>query len=87
MKTFIHVEMTIEQIEALPLIGKTINNWRQRNVTLREHPTDPTMLISDGISFDSFPEEKKVRVIAEEKRECYTTALSYIEQGLIYIYH
>jgi len=80
VRTFIHVEMTIEQIEALPLIGKTINNWRQRNVVLREHPTDPTMLISDGITFDN-----SLRVIAAEKRDCWTTALSYIEHGMVYV--
>jgi len=38
------------------------------------------MLISDGITFDN-----SLRVIAAEKRDCWTTALSYIEHGMVYV--
>lgn len=38
--------LTEEQITKLPLIGKTINNWRQRNITLLAHPTDADRLIT-----------------------------------------
>lgn len=71
---------SLEQLEALPILGTTINNWRQRHITLRQHPTDPSRLISVGVTFNG-----RMTVYADELRSEWATALDYIAQGKVYI--
>ena len=72
--------LTAEQIDSLPVIGETVSNWRQRNIVLRQHPTDENRLISVGTTFD-----KSMVVIADESRKDWQTALDYIGMGQIYV--
>lgn len=59
-----HTPFTIAEITAMPLMFTVQNNWRQRNVTVYEHPSDAGKVVSVGISFD-----QRMVVIAEETRE------------------
>ena len=70
---------TLETINALPVIGETVNNWRQRRITLRSHPTDPARLISVGATFDG-----SMVVIADDARKDWATALDYASRGKVY---
>jgi hypothetical protein len=79
-KTHNNTKFTIDEINALPKIGETVNNWRQRNVVLRQHPANETMLVSIGVTFDGM-----MTVISEEPRDGWATALDYIAHGKIYV--
>lgn len=74
-----NTNFTIEQINAMPLIGTTINKWRQRIIKLYQHPAYETIVISVGTSFDNTKQ-----VIAEESQANYATALDYIKHGKTY---
>ncbi len=52
MKTHNHTELSLEDIRALPIVGRIKNNWRQRDVTLYAS-SDPTKLFMVGVAFDS----------------------------------
>lgn len=71
---------TLGAIAALPLLGYTASQWRQRRIALYEHPTDTTLLVSCGTTFDG-----GMQVIATEPRSAWTTALDYIAHGQVYI--
>lgn len=79
MKVYNNTKYSNDEILSFPVIGYTASKWRQRNICLREHPEDPTRLISDGITFD-----ESMRVIADESKEEWAIALEYIEQGKVY---
>ena len=79
-KVYNNTSLTLDEVNALPLIGKTVSNWRQRNIELRQHPSDGTLLVSVGTTFD-----EKMVVIAIEKRTDWTTALDYIKHGKVYV--
>ena len=70
---------TPELIGTLPVIGQTVNTWRQRVVELREHPVDPDRLITVGYAFAG-----NMTVVADEPRSSWTTALDYIAHGKVY---
>lgn len=70
----------LKHIESLPLLGTTVNKWRQRNIRLFEHPIEPTALVSVGETFDG-----STRVIAEEPRSAWATALDYAARGKVYV--
>lgn len=55
-----NTELTIEQIEALPLVGICRNVWRQRDVRL--YRVAEGEVISIGVSFD-----RAQTIIAREK--------------------
>lgn len=59
-----HTPFTVAQILALPTMFTVKSYWRQRNVTVYEHPSDADKVVSVGISFD-----QRTVVIAEETRE------------------
>lgn len=63
----------------LTLIGLTVSRWRQREIALYAHPTDPNRIISVGTTFDG-----KIVVIADEEKADYLTALEYIRRGKVY---
>lgn len=58
---FEDIEQKIESLLHEIKRGKTM--WRQRDVVLYEHPTDPDRLISDGLTFNG-----TMRVISDEKK-------------------
>lgn len=80
MKIHNNTQFTLEQVERFKRIGETINKWRGRRITLYEHPEFPDHVISDGITFDN-----SMRVICQEPRTDWTTALDYIAHGKVYI--
>lgn len=69
----------IRDILKLPLLGVTINNWRQREIKLFQHPMKEDHVISYGVTFDA-----SMTVIAEEPKSAWTTALQYAARGKIY---
>jgi len=71
MEVHNHSGFTIEQIKELEYITQYKDNWRQRHVVLRKHPTDDKMIIADGQSFD-----RTIRVITCEHMNGFTRALS-----------
>ena len=76
-----NTDLSPADIAALPVIGKTVNNWRQRNITLHAHPTDPTRLVSVGVTFDG-----AVTVVCDESRDEWRVALDYIAHGKVYVF-
>src|SRR5512145_1151223 len=66
---------TPEEIGACPLIGETVNKWRQLVIRLHEHPTDPDRVISIGYAFAG-----GLTVVCDEPRTSWSTALDYIAQ-------
>jgi hypothetical protein len=53
VKIINNTEASLSYIEALPIVGKIKNNWRERNVTLHARPNTPDMLYMIGVSFDN----------------------------------
>jgi cephalosporin-C deacetylase-like acetyl esterase len=45
------MSMTHQEAAKLPEIGKLKNNWRERTVSVRQHPTDPQKVVSIGVPF------------------------------------
>ena len=64
---------TPEQIAALPVLFTVKSNWRQRNITIYQHPVLPDSVISVGVYFDG----RKV-VIADETREQWARQIAEV---------
>jgi YD repeat-containing protein len=79
MEIYNRTNLTSGEVICLPVIGCTVSKWRGRLVTLREHPTDPSRVISEGVTFDG-----SMKVIADEERSQWATALDYIARGRVY---
>lgn len=45
-------QLSLEEIEKLPVLFTVKNNWRQRNVVCHRHPHRTGGIISVGYSFD-----------------------------------
>ena len=75
-----HTPWSLDTIRTFPVIGQTVNQWRQRTVTLYEHPDVLSMVVTVGITFD-----QSMCVCAVEDRRHWRTALSYISQGKVYV--
>lgn len=56
----------------LKLLGTFRNNWRERNVSLYEHPTDPESIVSVGVGFHDGKE-----TVCEELRIAYMSQLEH----------
>jgi hypothetical protein len=80
--TYNNTHFTQVQIDNMVNLGMTVNNWRQRNVWLLQHPNDPDMVVSIGITFD-----QSMKVISAEPKSAWATALDYISQGKVYTSH
>lgn len=65
---------TPEQIQEQPVVGRVTNKWRERNITLYEHPENPENVISVGKSFCG----NKI-VVAVEKRTAWNRAIYYFD--------
>jgi hypothetical protein len=59
-------QYTLEQIKKLPVLKTFKNDWRQRYVTVHQHPDDKNMVISVGIPFN-----KGGATICEETKADY----------------
>ena len=55
--------LTEEEVYNLPILKSGKNHWRGRNIHLRQHPTDPLKVISEGTTFDG-----SMRVICDEMK-------------------
>ncbi len=75
--TYNNTDKSPEEIEALPIVGIQMNNWRQRRITLHADPdADSGCVYSIGKSFDG-----RDIVIALEPRAAFCTALDYWKHG------
>lgn len=72
-----NTQFSIEEVEAKPILFIVMNKWRQRNIAVREHPTDPERCTSDGVSFDG-----KMRVIADDSRKDWCGQFSQLPYGV-----
>lgn len=68
------------QIGTFPLLGETVNKWRQRNILLYAHPSEAQSLVSVGTTFDG-----ALTVAAVEPRESWIVALDYASRGKVYV--
>jgi hypothetical protein len=80
MKIYNNTDLSVEMVNSLERLGTTRNEWRGRNIRLLQHPNKPDHVISDGITFDN-----TMRVIAEESKSSWTTALEYAAIGKVYV--
>ena len=71
-----------DTLATLPVLGETVNMWRQRRITLYAHPSDPARVISIGRTSDG-----RTIVIADEDRASWATALDYIAHDKVYTSH
>ena len=71
---------TVAAIEALPILGMTVNKWRGRNVMLYKHPAKPDYVVSVGVTFDN-----RMTVICEEPASDLRVALEYARHGKVYV--
>jgi hypothetical protein len=74
-----NTSFTYEEITKFKRLAITINEWRQRNITLYQHPNDPERVISVGVTFNN-----SMIVVADEAKTLYQTALDYAKRGKIY---
>jgi len=74
-----NTQFTLEQIQQFPVLGTTVNKWRERNITLHQHPHDENMVVSVGVTFD-----RNMTVISEETKQDWVTALDYAAHGKVY---
>ena len=78
MKTHNNTIYTESEIGAMPELGQTRSNWRQRHVVLRQSPR-AGHVVSVGVTFD-----QTMRVISEESVDMWRTALEYAANGKVY---
>lgn len=70
----------LDTIAGFVKLGNTVNKWRQRNVTLLQHPTEPNNVVSVGTTFD-----QSMQVIAVESKDAWIKALDYASRGKVYV--
>lgn len=70
---------TWDEIASMPVIGTTVNNWRGRHITLRQHPHWPDSVVSVGVTFDG-----AMTVAAVEEKSDWAVALEYASRGKVY---
>jgi hypothetical protein len=80
MTVYNNTKFEEKEIETFPILGKTQNNWRKRNIILYKHPDKEDYLISVGTTFC-----ESMKVISEEQKQDLTIALEYASRGKIYI--
>lgn len=80
-EVFNRTGFTLESVRALPLLGRAVSKWRQRNIELYQHPTDENLVVSVGTTFDG-----KMMVVADdETKDSWATALEYAGRGKVYV--
>ena len=62
-----------------PVIGRLRNDWRQRHVTVYDHPTDPDQVISVGVPFDG-----SKPIVCEEPRSAYREVIAHYPKLYVY---
>jgi hypothetical protein len=71
--------ITAKDVEGKPVIGLLDNKWRQRRVTVYDHPTNPDMVISVGQPYDN-----SEAIVCVEPREEYTRVINLYPKTAIY---
>lgn len=71
--------ITIETIKGKPVIGLLKNNWRQRHVTIYDHPTNPEMVVSVGVPFNNTEQ-----IVCVEERTAYARVISRYPETVTY---
>lgn len=69
-----------EQAEKLPFIGYLKNNWRQRDVSIYQHPRDPELVVTVGVPRCANP----MRVVTVEHKSAYAQAIAKFPDVAIY---
>ena len=80
MITHNNTTFTEADIEAMPVLGSTVSKWRQRNITLRQHPHWADHVVSVGITFNG-----GLCVISAESKLDWRVALEYASRGEVYV--
>lgn len=80
MKIHNNTQFSIEEILRMSVIGNVVSKWRQRNITLRQHPTKEDHVVSVGVTFN-----ETVMVLSEEPKCAWTVALEYASRGKVYV--
>ena len=75
-----HTPYTPEQVAGLVLLGRTVSSWRQRNISLYQHPEMADQVVSVGVTFD-----QAMTVLSVEPKSAWVTALAYAARGHVYI--
>jgi len=76
-----NTEWELSKIEReFRVLGRTVNKWRGRDITLYAHPSDAAELVSVGVTFDG-----RMKVVAVEDRTDWTTALEHSARGQVYV--
>jgi hypothetical protein len=73
--------ITLETVKGKPVIGRLKNNWRQRDVTVYDHPTNPNMVVSVGVPFGS---SEKDAVVCVEEREAFARVINLYPKTATY---
>jgi hypothetical protein len=74
---------SLDEIAKFAVLGETVNKWRQRNITLYQHPTETDMVVSVGTIFGQL--DYSMTVIAVEPKDAWATALDYAAHGKVYV--
>lgn len=83
MKIYNNTQFPLDQINSLPLIGFTVNKWRNRNIRLLQHPTDKDRIISHAQTIVGH--QTPMQVICDDLLSDWEVALDYIAHGKVYI--
>ena len=70
--TYNRTPYTQEQIASFTLLGRTVSNWRKRDIALYQHPGQTDRVISVGVTFDG-----DTTIIADESKSDWATALEH----------
>ena len=73
MEKINRTQFHVAQFRGFPLLVTIKNNWRQRNVEVRQHPHDEGKVVTRGIAFDG-----SLDLIVEEDKADYRRE---IQQG------
>lgn len=80
MTTHNNTSFTLAEIEAMPVVAKTVNKWRGRVILLRACPDAPEDIISDGTTLDC-----STRVICRDSRNDWTRQLEAAADGRVLV--
>lgn len=79
MRVINNTSYPIEDIKKMEPIGKCRNNWRQRNITLYQHPTLPDRILSIGIHFN-----EEQTIVCDELKQDHRNTLEAFPKTYIY---
>jgi len=74
METFNPTCVPDDMVRELTVLKTGRNNWRNRNITLYQHPVHADRVISDGMAFDA-----SKRVIADDAKAEWMLGIPYLQ--------